>query len=188
MREELLEPLLRKWRIARVLPVLKKFSACELLDVGCGWEARFLQDAAPYIARGVGIDFKAPDITTEKITTISAKLIDAMPFTDNSFDIVTMLAVLEHIEQPHSMLKEVYRVLRPSGIFVGTVPSKAAKPVLEFLAYRLGIINAIEMRDHHHYYCKNSLIAILKSNGFCDIEHTYFQLWMNNYFIAYKKQ
>ncbi|MCL2281916.1 MAG: hypothetical protein FWC26_01190 [Fibromonadales bacterium] len=41
MKEPFLEPILRKMRIARVLPVLRQFPECKLLDVGCGWEARF---------------------------------------------------------------------------------------------------------------------------------------------------
>lgn len=58
--ENLLEPLLRRRRIQRVLPFIQKVPGCHLLDIGCGWEARFLREVAPYVARGVGIDPKAP--------------------------------------------------------------------------------------------------------------------------------
>jgi len=116
-----------------------------LLDVGCGWEARFLKAVEPYIASGVGIDFKAPDLETAKLKTISATLNDKLPFEDNSFNVVSLMAVLEHLEKPLDILKEIHRVLKKdgsvNGILVGTVPSKAAKPVLEFLSYKLGIVN-----------------------------------------------
>jgi len=62
MNEPFLEPILRRLRIAKVLPILKKFPQCKLLDVGCGWEARFLKAVEPYIASGIGIDFKAPSL------------------------------------------------------------------------------------------------------------------------------
>jgi cyclopropane fatty-acyl-phospholipid synthase-like methyltransferase len=45
-----------------------------LLDVGCGWEARFLKSVEPYIASGIGIDFKAPNLETAKLKTITVTL------------------------------------------------------------------------------------------------------------------
>ena len=55
-------------------------------------EVRLLLDAEPYIASGVDIDFKAPFIQTEKLTTMCARLDEILPFADNSFDVVPMLA------------------------------------------------------------------------------------------------
>jgi hypothetical protein len=52
MKEPFLEPILRKMRIAKVLPILKQFPECKLLDVGCGWEAKFLKSVSPYIGGG----------------------------------------------------------------------------------------------------------------------------------------
>jgi ubiquinone/menaquinone biosynthesis C-methylase UbiE len=184
MREPILEPLLRKMRIARVLPLLRRIPQCRLLDIGCGWEARFLLDVEHHIACGVGIDFKAPFIQTEKLTTMCARLDETLPFADNSFDVVTMLAVLEHLDRPQNMLREISRVLRPNGFLAGTVPSNVAKPVLEFLSYRLGIVNKDEIRDHKQYYNRNSIVALLSATGFTDIKHQYFQFGLNNYFLA----
>ena len=184
MYEPVLEPLLRKMRIARVLPLLRRIPQCRLLDIGCGWEAKFLLDVEPYIASGVGIDLKAPIIQTEKLTTVRTRLGEALPFADDSFDVVTMLAVLEHLVCPESMLREVCRVLAPNGFLAGTVPSNIAKPVLEFLSYRLGIVSEEEIRDHKQYYNRDSLVALFAKTGFTDIKHRYFQFGMNNYFMA----
>ena len=122
MKEQILEPLLRKLRLRKILPVLRRFPDCHLLDVGCGWEARFLREVEPYIAQGIGIDFKAPDIRTEKIRTMQSVLDSELPFADASFDVVTMLAVLEHLAYPEAIVAEVFRVLKPGGMFVGTEP------------------------------------------------------------------
>lgn len=185
MKEEFLEPILRKMRIQRILPIIKKYPQCHLLDIGCGWEARLLLSIEANIAKGVGIDFKAPSICRDKISTISAKILKTLPFEDNSFDVVTLLAVLEHLSYPDDILEEINRVLKPGGVLVGTVPSKLAKPVLEFLSYRLGIINPTEVRDHKCYYDKNSLKAILQHKNFTRTTHKYFQIGMNNFFVAY---
>jgi 2-polyprenyl-3-methyl-5-hydroxy-6-metoxy-1,4-benzoquinol methylase len=187
MKEPILEPLLRTLRIKRILPVLKQFPECKLLDVGCGWEARLLKQIEPYIASGTGIDFKAPNIKTDKITTISTTLNDTLPFPDNSFNVTTLMAVLEHLEKPSEILQEIHRVLQNGGMLVGTVPSKASKPVLEFLSYKLNIVNPEEIRDHKQYFDKKALVEILTKAGFTNIKHKYFQLGMNNFFTAINK-
>jgi ubiquinone/menaquinone biosynthesis C-methylase UbiE len=156
-----------------------------LLDIGCGWKAELLRAAEPYIASGVGIDFKAPDLQDPKLQTISVTLDSTLPFDDDCFDVVTLMAVLEHLQNPDAILREARRVLKKGkGILLGTVPSKWGKPVLEFLAYTAGIVNPDEILDHKQYFDKASLTAILREAGFNDIRHKYFQLGMNNFWIA----
>ena len=111
-----------------------------------------------------------------------------LPFDDESFEVVTMLAVLEHLHHPHAMLQEIARVLKPSGALVLTVPSHAAKPVLEFLAFRLKIVSEEEIRDHKRYYNKRDLrelVALVPELTLT--KHTYFQLGMNNFAIIHKR-
>jgi ubiquinone/menaquinone biosynthesis C-methylase UbiE len=184
MREALLEPLLRALRIRRVLPCIRRHENCRLLDIGCGWEARFLRAVEPYIASGIGVDFKAPELDTGKLHTERLALDDRLPFADASFDLVTMLAVLEHLAQPEAILREIRRVLGPDGELVLTVPSKAAQPVLEFLSFRLGIVSRDEIADHKTYYDRASLTSLLVTTGFTVTEHRYFQLGMNNFCVA----
>jgi len=71
VKESVFDVMLRKMRLRRVLPSIRQFNNPRLLDVGCGWEARLLHEVEPYIAKGVGIDFKAPEIKTDKIHTFS---------------------------------------------------------------------------------------------------------------------
>ena len=187
MREPILEPLLRKLRIRRVLPSIRRHYNCRLLDIGCGWDARLLRDVEPYIAFGTGVDFKVPEMIEGKLRTENLTLLDSLPYVDKSFDLVTMLAVLEHLENPQAILTEIRRVLVPAGELVLTVPSRAARPVIEFLAFRLGVISYEEVADHKAYYDRVSLTNLLEMTGFCVLEHRYFQLGMNNFCVALKK-
>jgi ubiquinone/menaquinone biosynthesis C-methylase UbiE len=184
MKEPILEPLLRKMRIRRVLPYIRAYPNCRLLDIGCGWEARFLREVEPYIEVGVGLDFKAPEMVEGKIRTERLTLTDCLPYADASFDLVTMLAVLEHLDQPEAILREIHRVLRPGGELVLTVPSKAAQPVLEFLAFRLGMVSRAEIADHKAYYDREALTMLLEEAGLMVATHHYFQFWMNNFCVA----
>jgi 2-polyprenyl-3-methyl-5-hydroxy-6-metoxy-1,4-benzoquinol methylase len=184
MNEPFLEPILRALRIRRVLPVLRRHDECRLLDIGCGWDARLLREVEPYIASGVGVDQRAPEIAEGKIRTHRMTLADRLPYADGSFDVVTMLAVLEHLEMPEALLEEVRRVLVPGGSLVLTVPSKAARPVLEFLAFRLGVVSQTEIADHKAYYDRRTLLCILDKAGLLLVKHRYFQFGMNNLLIA----
>jgi SAM-dependent methyltransferase len=45
----------------------------------------------------------------------------SIPFVDSSFECVFSYAVLEHLHSPHLAIREIERVLRPGGLFIGTV-------------------------------------------------------------------
>ena len=185
MSEPFLEPILRWMRLRQV--IAKVPSQSIVLDIGCGTKATFLKTIEPKIKKGVGIDFKVPEFSTPILQTFQAHLEERLPFSDESFDVVTMLAVLEHIEYEEEILKEIYRILKPSGKLVLTVPSIWAQPVLEFLSYRLKIVDEREIRDHKRYYDRKRLQSVLiKKLGFTQFKHRYFQAFMNNFCIVIK--
>ncbi len=56
------------------------------------------------------------------VETAEVNLNEALPFADQSFDVVVMAEVLEHLPYVEFTLSEVRRVLRPGGRFVGSIP------------------------------------------------------------------
>jgi 2-polyprenyl-3-methyl-5-hydroxy-6-metoxy-1,4-benzoquinol methylase len=48
-----------------------------------------------------------------------------LPFPARSFDMISLFEVLEHLQQPHIVLQEISRLLRPDGLLVITVPNVA---------------------------------------------------------------
>lgn len=186
MSEPFLEPILRYLRLKRVISHIPKNSV--VLDVGCGTSATFLQSISPHIKQGFGVDFKVKNFQVGNIQTKQLMLENSLPFKDKSFDVVTMLAVLEHIEHEKEILKEIYRVLVPQGKLILTVPSVWSQPVLEFLAYRLKIVSEAEIRDHKRYYKHETLRKVMVDfSGFQEFHHQYFQFWMNNFCTVTKK-
>jgi ubiquinone/menaquinone biosynthesis C-methylase UbiE len=57
-----------------------------------------------------------------KIQTMTVDLNQSLPFPDNSFDIVVMAEVLEHLPYPNITLSEIKRVLKTNGKFIGNLP------------------------------------------------------------------
>lgn len=49
--------------------------------------------------------------------------LEKLTFKNNSFDSVISLWVLEHLENPAKVFKEIHRVLRPNGLFFFATPN-----------------------------------------------------------------
>jgi len=62
--------------------------------------------------------FDYPDITCEKLA-----FSDRLPFADVSFDVVYAIEVLEHLQNPYSFIREAFRVLKPNGKVIISVPN-----------------------------------------------------------------
>ena len=97
-----------------------------------------------------------------------------------------MLAVLEHLPMENELVKESNRILKRDGLLVLTTPTPIAKPVLEFLSYKLHIISEESIREHQHYYSKQELIERLQRDGFTIEKYTYFQFGFNQMIIGRK--
>jgi SAM-dependent methyltransferase len=61
-----------------------------------------------------GIDWKKHDISQTPL-----------PFSPQSFDVVSLFDVLEHLPRPAKVIGEIYRLLRPGGLFFLTLPNVA---------------------------------------------------------------
>ena len=64
--------------------------------------------------------------------------LENLPFQNNFFDAVLSLETLEHTPKPMVLLKEFYRVLKPKGILVMSLPPKTAELAQKFSALFLG--------------------------------------------------
>lgn len=125
------EPHFRPENQERVKNILKglrpRSPGGKLLDVGCGtgFIINLVKDLFDEI-HGIDItEDMLKRVDTSGNVTLHRGQVEKMPFADASFDFVTAYAFLHHVENTELILAEVYRVLRPGGIFyIGLDPNR----------------------------------------------------------------
>lgn len=158
-----------------VLPVTRFFRAMNterylrngnrLLDIGCG-DGYFIERNINRYDEIIGLDRLLGD-TIEK----------TLPFPDNYFDCVTMLAVIEHFNYPWDILGEIKRVLKPGGRCVFTTPKKSAEWLINLYVK--------EIHDEHKYYFDEDTIR-MNATGFKLVAYDTFIFGLNQVFCLEK--
>jgi len=99
-----------------------------LCDLGCGF------GFVPYMIGGL-LAFKevyGVDLNNDRLTIAEKRLYkafkvdleaDVLPFPKDFFDLVTTFGVLEHLRFFDNPVKEAYRILKPEGIFLVSIPN-----------------------------------------------------------------
>jgi SAM-dependent methyltransferase len=96
----------------------------QILDVGCGTGTMLSYLASYGQAQGVDVDEEAVGYCHERgLLDVRLGAAATLPFLDGSFDLVTALDVLEHLDDDTAALREIGRVLRPGGQLLMTVPA-----------------------------------------------------------------
>jgi SAM-dependent methyltransferase len=95
-----------------------------ILDVGCGTGANLQMLSQFGAAAGVDVSAEALDFCRARgLVDVKQGAAEHIPFADASFDLVTGLDVVEHLDDDIGGLREMHRVLRPGGRVVLFVPA-----------------------------------------------------------------
>lgn len=95
--------------------------------------------------------------------------ITALPFDDDSFDLVTAFDVIEHVENDQQVFGELTRVLKPGGRLIFSVPLHSAywttfdDYVGHARRYEPAALQAL--LDHHGLVVENSAVFGMQSNN-----------------------
>ena len=98
-----------------------------ILDIGCGTGA-MSRKLSPW-GSVVSADFSPLALSFSRrrnLNLLCASDAMRLPFKDQSFDLVVAMDILEHVEDDSAALREIYRVLKPGGRIIATVPAYLA--------------------------------------------------------------
>lgn len=177
-----LSPLMAKLRARRAERSLRGVEHGRLLDIGCGHHPYFLTRSD--FARRYGVD-REPGPGWKEVDGVMLSVADVertprLPFRASAFDAVTMLAVVEHLDEGTlaPLLADVRRVLADGGRLVITTPPPWSDPVLRGLA-RMGLSSRTELEEHQAAYTPGRLRALIAGAGFARPRAGLFEAGLN---------
>jgi SAM-dependent methyltransferase len=169
----LLEGFLARMRARRAQALIPDgLRTGRILDIGCGPHPFFLDSIT--FSEKFGLDKAVSDEARMRLKSRGIILAGAdmettpcLTFDEGFFDVVTMLAVLEHLPPAvaRAILREIYRVLKPGGLCVITTPASWTGGLLKFLA-RVGLVASEEIEDHKAGYTPLKVRDAMMGAGF----------------------
>jgi ubiquinone/menaquinone biosynthesis C-methylase UbiE len=107
----------------------KDRGSATVLEIGCGSGKMLASMKKHYPGLHLaGIDMSEEQIRLARDKTPDVEFIcgdgERLPFKDDSFDFTVFCDYLEHVEHPIQAMAEIYRVLKPGGIFHGYIPAE----------------------------------------------------------------
>ncbi len=174
------------------------------LDYGCGDGRLLFGLANKGIARLVGTDVSREAVRLAKVRCSDMEIVHidgraALPFAEAEFSSISLLDVLEHVDEPDAVLAELCRVLKNEGTLVITVPGQHVFSFLDMgnLKFRFprlhrwfycrrhprqeyerryvanpdGLVGDVSAKKRwHEHFSRRKLESVLDHNGFCVVE------------------
>ena len=161
----------------------KGFQELKILDWGCGkGQVTFLLGGGS--ANVVSCDVKedtidssygqeTPIIDNAKIKVIQLEHEYLLPFNDEEFDVILSFGVLEHVANDSASIKELSRVLKPTGLFF-------CFNLPYFLSWTQKISYLFGNKYHDRVYRHKGICSLLREGGFHALDLWHRQLFPKN--------
>lgn len=148
-----------------------------LLDIGCG-TGLFVEKYMENGGSAVGLDIsdkmlcRARHRCTGSDFTVATG--ECIPFSDQSFDAISSLLVFSYVKDPHAMLTEAFRVLKPGGaLSIGTLGKKLLTkgiPAIYKISEKINVTHYVMGDFGERYYNEEEMFDLFSSAGFVDIK------------------
>lgn len=142
---------------------------CRILEAGCGTGGNIsmLRNFGDVVAFEPDPQARKWAAHKAQVEIRDGRLPDCIPYAPDSFDVVAMLDVLEHVEDDIGSLRSAARSLARDGRLLLTVP-----------AY--GFLWSAHDAHHHHKrrYDRRGLVAVVRTAGLEPVYVTHFNTWL----------
>jgi 2-polyprenyl-3-methyl-5-hydroxy-6-metoxy-1,4-benzoquinol methylase len=134
-----------------------------LLEVGCG-SGRMLKIMQDLGWESEGIDFDPDAVRNAVSKGLRVRVGDLVSqgYPDESFDVITLSHLIEHVHDPRALLRECYRLLKPKGTLVIVTPNSKSFGHSIFKSNWRGL----EPPRHLHIFSMKSLQELVAPVGF----------------------
>lgn len=158
----------------------------KLLDIGCSVGAFLTQAKIHYDASGLEIGKASAQYARDRChIEINNASINDFDFSQQQYDVISLLEVIEHLEDPLGALKKIASGLHSEGQLLLTTPNFNSLYRRLFGA-KWWVINCED--EHIYFFTKASLEKMLNTAGF-DVQFTFFRGydWMGMLKLALSK-
>ena len=151
------------WK-ARIKKIHKYKRSGTFLDIGCSFGGLLSHAKKYYDVYGIEISKTASEYCKSISLNVHNGTINDSPFKENSFDIITMIELIEHIKDPAGFLKKTSSLLKSGGLCVIQTADMSA-----YQAFSQGNKYHYYLPGHLSYFSAHNLSYLLSKNGFTRI-------------------
>ncbi len=156
-RKHIIFSLLKKYNL------LKTSESQRVIDLGCGTGLILAELNNFTFSLGVDFSMSALSFCRQRgLKNLICADVNYIPFTDSCCDLVFALDLLEHIPDDTRVLKEIWRICRPGGMLLLTVP-----------AHQFLWSEHDEALHHYRRYSMSQFYQLILSAGFIPLKFSY---------------
>jgi SAM-dependent methyltransferase len=96
---------------------------------------------------------------------VTCQDVQNLTYPDSSFDLVTSTEVFEHVPDDSRGFREVYRILKPGGIFVFTVPMEGNEVTIQRAAFKNGELVHMLSPEYHGDRLRSKGVLAFRNYG-----------------------
>lgn len=162
--------------------LVKKLSALQtgsLLDVGAGTGAfSYTMQEAGWQVTGLEPDATARTNAQEKYGLVLLNPDELYHLPQQTFDVITLWHVLEHVHDLHGYLSAFHRILKPGGKLVIAVPNYTSNDAAHYGAYWA----AYDVPRHLYHFSPASMKQLVTAKGF-SMESIH-PMWFDSFYVS----